>query len=668
MSSLPQDSLSTSWLTTKPPYQYTPLNPREIRLLLLDATDPPSPDLISCHLESVSFNKDVKYTAISYVWGDAEDPKSIICDGCILYVTVNLYNGLRNWRPTTRKSAYLWADAICINQKDNDEKSHQVTMMGEIYKTAETVWVWLTNGSEATSRAYRLMEEIYNHFKLGDIDDKYFLEALAPFGQEVQKNIKVRRNNPAIAAVAAQLKVEQELSQNRLVPGDVEDWQAISDVFSLPWFGRKWIIQEVVLAHNALVFCGTQSILWSILREVSAILPTCVARMILNSSPIHRDYSLLFPGLNRTLRSATIANTSSGQSMVFLLVATSEFECTDMRDRYFALHGLCAEAMETDWPLRPNYDLNLQDISFRFGEWQLVRKQNPEILGLVEPDALPSSRTPSWVPSFDPGHSLSIDSGVSDTCHWKCSGDSILDVRVCEDDLTLHIKGKTLDLISRGELPDFFIRLQAQTLWSSIASLNKQSQAPLVLSNLSSHHEETLENLPLIRLLQPAIRFRHMLRELVGKAHELGTETSTKMQRALVDTLTFDIFDPELKPDSESRKIFLEVLREILQGKPRPGTELRQLMNDPKFYALYEGLVSESRYYCATEKDMITVVPKASLVGDRICIFYGCRTPFVIRPEGDGMYRLVGPCFVYGMMGGEGMKMGELEERIFVLQ
>ena len=173
-----------------------------------------------------------------------------------------------------------------------------------------------------------------------------------------------------------------------------------------------------------------------------------------------------------------------------------------------------------------------------------------------------------------------------------------------------------------------------------------------------------MENLPLIRLLQPAVRFRHMLRELVGRAHEFGTETSTKMRRALFNALTFDIFDPELKPDSELQKIFLEVLREILQGKPRPGMELRQLMNDSKFYALYEGLVSGLRYYCATEKDMIAVVPKASLVEDRICIFYGCKTPFVIHPEGDGRYRLVGPCFVHGMMGGEGMKIRELEERM----
>ena len=196
---------------------------------------------------------------------------------------------------------------------------------------------------------------------------------------------------------------------------------------------------------------------------------------MLSTSPIHRDYSLLFPGLNKAPRSATIANTSSGRSMLLLLVATNDFECTDVRDRYFALHGLCAEALETDLPLRPNYDLKLQDISFRFGEWQLVRKQNPEILGLVEPDALPSSRTPSWVPSFDPGHSSFMDGDAPEKSHWKCSGDSILDVHIREDDLTLHSKGKTLDLISRTEPPDFFIRLQAQTLWSSIDSLTKLS-------------------------------------------------------------------------------------------------------------------------------------------------------------------------------------------------
>jgi hypothetical protein len=37
----------------------------------------------------------------------------------------------------------LWADAVCINQADNLEKSEQVAMMGSIYSAARNVSVCL---------------------------------------------------------------------------------------------------------------------------------------------------------------------------------------------------------------------------------------------------------------------------------------------------------------------------------------------------------------------------------------------------------------------------------------------------------------------------------------------------------------------------------------------
>ncbi len=36
---------------------------------------------------------------------------------------------------------YLWADAICINQKDELEKSHQIVLMEDIYAQAESVYI-----------------------------------------------------------------------------------------------------------------------------------------------------------------------------------------------------------------------------------------------------------------------------------------------------------------------------------------------------------------------------------------------------------------------------------------------------------------------------------------------------------------------------------------------
>ena len=37
----------------------------------------------------------------------------------------------------------IWADAVCINQNDLDERSSQVSMMGHIYKNAHQCQVWL---------------------------------------------------------------------------------------------------------------------------------------------------------------------------------------------------------------------------------------------------------------------------------------------------------------------------------------------------------------------------------------------------------------------------------------------------------------------------------------------------------------------------------------------
>ena len=57
------------------------------------------------------------------------------------------------------------------------------------------------------------------------------------------------------------------------------------------------------------------------------------------------------------------------------------------------------------------------------------------------------------------------------------------------------------------------------------------------------------------------------------------------------------------------------------------------------------------------------------LPGDMVCIILGARTPFLLRPDTKSMgdqsgesWKLVGPCFVYGLMYGEGLGMGEPKE------
>jgi hypothetical protein len=55
---------------------------------------------------------------------------------------------------------------------------------------------------------------------------------------------------------------------------------------------------------------------------------------------------------------------------------------------------------------------------------------------------------------------------------------------------------------------------------------------------------------------------------------------------------------------------------------------------------------------CTTAKGYLAAVPFTAKVGDCIAVLAGGRLPFVLRPTGNH-YRLVGPCYVHGIMDGE---------------
>jgi hypothetical protein len=71
------------------------------------------------------------YTALSYVWGSTRELKTIFINGHPLKVTSNLKDALQALREPSRV-VRVWADAICINQADIEERNRQVRMMESI--------------------------------------------------------------------------------------------------------------------------------------------------------------------------------------------------------------------------------------------------------------------------------------------------------------------------------------------------------------------------------------------------------------------------------------------------------------------------------------------------------------------------------------------------------
>jgi hypothetical protein len=61
------------------------------------------------------------YEAISYAWGDAKDCMNIECNGNVMRITRSLHGALRRLRYEA-KPRLLWADFLCINQNDIEER------------------------------------------------------------------------------------------------------------------------------------------------------------------------------------------------------------------------------------------------------------------------------------------------------------------------------------------------------------------------------------------------------------------------------------------------------------------------------------------------------------------------------------------------------------------
>jgi hypothetical protein len=85
---------------------------------------------------------------LSYRWGHASDFEIIYLNVKERRVGRNLASALRHIRTKifgaySPLSPLIWADAVCINQNDEEEKSYQVQFMGAIYSNASTVVSWV---------------------------------------------------------------------------------------------------------------------------------------------------------------------------------------------------------------------------------------------------------------------------------------------------------------------------------------------------------------------------------------------------------------------------------------------------------------------------------------------------------------------------------------------
>jgi hypothetical protein len=78
------------------------------------------------------------YQALSYVWGEEGNRETIEINDKVLEVTKNLHEALTCLRRDS--SRILCVDAVCIDQKNKEEKPFQIMLMVEIYGSVAHIY------------------------------------------------------------------------------------------------------------------------------------------------------------------------------------------------------------------------------------------------------------------------------------------------------------------------------------------------------------------------------------------------------------------------------------------------------------------------------------------------------------------------------------------------
>ena len=600
------------------------------------------------------------YEALSYVWGDAANNGHIKCAGKDLPVTPNLTAALCRLRLTS-VNRLLWIDQLCINQNDLQERGKQVNMMRSIYKTAETVLVWL--GPDHEQEAEHAKTLITTIIPLISIDP----------GNDV---IEKMMHFPA----------DKALIEHGLPTRDHPQWDALVHLSRLPYFTRVWVIQEVSVASKVLMIWGETE--FDMLDFTSAI--SWASRNNCAFSTDVEPAKDSKPGLDAA--PFMVVSRPSG-SLLQLLTRTEACQASDPRDKVYALLGLVDDHLGDLLPLlKADYTRPLARAYCDTTRYIISRTQSLEVLCYNVNPNIPEESFPSWMPRFD--------QGITDPWrlyeeHEAC-GSTIATVRETDDEQLLLLEGVRIDevqytdiILEEDEPPDTMSeawKLAMETLGDekSLNSLFKDFifvmtggtmiddvSAPiladdsLLLDFLVYQISRILRALQTSPTKQPAKCLRSMLEMAEIAASLLST----------VD----GVLDIHCKHFSSQQRI--ETQNQLAQYHPNASStvieelakclESLRVDNDWRRFSISFANAGEFRRFLITKKKSMGIGPQAMQSGDIICILFGGHTPFVLRPRPDSEHCvLIGECYIHGWMHGEAIEKwrhGLLQSEYFTL-
>jgi hypothetical protein len=498
--------------------------------------------------------------------------------------------------------------------------------MGEIYKAATQVIIWLGKGSSKTAAAFEALESIGR-------------ARLAMYHGRQEEALKLV------------LTVSEQTMEN------------IAGVFAMPWFYRLWTVQEVTLpdVEKVLVCCGNSGYPWDILMNAGAYIQvhpkwsgrcdeaTRLQRHISGRLMAARGQVKAHQGSTISSAVETPRSSLSLQTALSIFITAREKQSTKPEDRVFSLYSVLKE-LGVQLPL-PDYGKPVPQIFAEAAIACIERDQSLDILL----EALSDTRRaglPSWVPDWSsPGWHATDSRRHCLNYGFNAAGSSV-STWTFEDTRRLVTKGTVIDIV-------------------------RNCGPPLQFGDRTDRYMET-QNLPLSESRNEELSYElSACFEVLKYWMELAMrQDAYPTRRARMEAfLRIVFYDGADSKDKDGRIESFMRWHKLIMGEniddfpwsffPINMAMWSQAMTQGSWLHHLSVLrCARNKSFFGTEKGVYGIAVRTVRSGDKVALISGVRVPVVLRKSAGETYCYIGFAAVDGYMDGRSWK--ETEEIILV--
>ncbi|KAH8803351.1 heterokaryon incompatibility protein-domain-containing protein [Xylogone sp. PMI_703] len=389
----------------------------------------------------------------------------------------------------------IWVDALCINQVDNTERTHQAKLMRDIYASTEAVIVYLGEvphgfvGGPIESKDCGSASVFY-----GDERDGEKLECFqSRFALENNRKIltkRVRLNYGHdvfcyISLLAQSLRFENsfllnEASRNYLHSSYLQNvFEAIRRLMNAAWWNRIWVIREAVVSKNIILYYGSNVAPWDMFVKGGTFYFQNMYSPAMSFLPPEYTSVVSFFSQNVLDVHRMRGRWEQGQntSLLSLLRQFSDRRATDDRDKVYALLGLVRDSS-----LLPDYSKDTPTV-FLDAVLDIIETTGSLDVLIGDLGRKNCQDLPSWVidwtatfDDLDPRRAENIDyynATLSSVIYIERRGDYSGIVQYLNRLRLAYNKGKESDVQELSD-PEDFSKVLGSSVWKDYLSNSKK--------------------------------------------------------------------------------------------------------------------------------------------------------------------------------------------------